>query len=589
MRFRILGAVEVFDGSTWRTIGSAKQRALLASLLLNANQVVPADRLVSDLWPDGPPASSSGLLAGYVWRLRHALRDDGVLMTRAPGYQLAVPSGAMDVHYYETLVAQGRAASDLEEAVSAFTRALAVFRDVPYADVPLTPSVLAERARLEESQLSVVEARIDAEIKLNQHEALLPELKLLVSQFPLRERLHAHLMLVLYKCGHQADALGTYRDLRRLLVNELGIEPSKPLRDLQQRILREDPTLLGAAPVRVRPRAPAPRGVLIGRSREVAAVAQRLAEDQVCAVHGPVGVGKTALAAHAAFSVAARFPVGVLHFSSAEALPTLPPGVLAVLDDVADVGTIPAGVGVLVTSRGPVRGVPGRSHVRLNRLSGAASVELLRAHVGERDGPAAEIARWCEHLPLALRLAGDRLATRPDWPLADFAQRLADPRRRLDLLSWQDNSVRDRLRTAWEGLPSAELMTLRLLGALDLPVVAAEVIGALIGRSETEASIIAEQLVDAGVLETLTMDRYRVPDLVRLFARERQDGDASAAISRVVEHYVAMVDARRSTSDRRAWYRGELATLRSLSPHDRSDRLHQAVRTFLARTPSRSH
>lgn len=588
MRFRILGAVEVFDGSSWRTIGSAKQRALLASLLLNANQVVPADRLVSDLWPDGPPASASGLLAGYVWRLRHALRDDGVLKTRAPGYQLVVPSGAMDVHYYETLVAQGRAASDLEEAVSAFSRALAVFRDVPYADVPLTPSVLAERARLEESQLSVVEARIDAEIKLDRHEALLPELKLLVSQFPLRERLHAHLMLVLYKCGHQADALGTYRDLRRLLVNELGIEPSKPLRDLQQRILREDPTLLGAAPVRVRPRAPAPRGVLVGRSREVAAVAEKLAEDQVCAVHGPVGVGKTALAAHAAFAAAARFPVGVLHFSSAEALPTLPPGVLAVLDDVTDVGTIPAGVGVLVTSRGPVRGVPGRSHVKLNRLSANASAELLKAHVGERAGPVEEIARWCEHLPLALRLAGDRLATRPDWPLRDFADRLADPRRRLDLLSWQENSVRDRLQTALDGLSAAELSTLRLLGALDLPVVATDTVGALIGRSETEALVIAEQLVDAGLLETLTMDRYRVPDLVRLFARERQDGDAAPAISRVVEHYVALMDARRSTTDRRAWFRGELATLRSLSLHDRSDRLHQAVTGFLARTPSRS-
>lgn len=577
MRFRILGAVEVFDGSSWRTIGSAKQRALLASLLLNANQVVPADRLISDLWPDGPPASASGLLAGYVWRLRQALGDESMLITRAPGYQLAVPSGAIDVHYYETLVTQGRAASDLEEAVSAFTRALAVFRDVPFADIPLTPSVLAERARLEESQLSVVEARIDAEIKLDRHEALLPELKLLVSQFPLRERLHAHLMMVLYKCGHQADALGTYRDLRRLLVNELGIEPSKPLRDLQQRILQEDPTLVGAAPVRARPRTPPPRGVLIGRARELAAVAARLATDQVCAVHGPVGVGKTALAAHAAFSVAARFPVGVLHFSSAEALHSLPPGVLAVLDDVSDVGVIPAGVGVLATSRGPVRGIPGSAHVQLNRLSQPAAVELLRTGVGDRDGPIAEIARLCEHLPLALRLAGDRLATRPDWPLTDFATRLADPRRRLDLLSWQDNSVRDRLRSAWDSLASAELTTLRLLGALDLPVVAADTIGALIGRSETEASLIAERLVDAGLVETLTMDRYRMPDLVRLFARERQDGDASAAISRVVEHYVALVDARRSTPDRRAWYRGELATLRSLSLHDRSDRLHQAV------------
>jgi DNA-binding SARP family transcriptional activator len=253
LRFRILGTVEFHDGARWTTVGSAKQRALLAALLLNTNQVVGADRLISELWVDRAPASAAGLLAGYVWRLRQAIGDPGghILVTKAPGYQLTVPPTTLDVHEYDTLVTTGRAklaAGDLAAATDAFAAALAMWRDMPLADVPVTPTVMAERARLEESQLAVLETRMGAEIELGRHEALLPELKQLVSQHPLRERLHSHLMVALYRCGQQADALGAYRDLRRLLINELGIEPSKPLRELQQRILREDPGILGPTP-----------------------------------------------------------------------------------------------------------------------------------------------------------------------------------------------------------------------------------------------------------------------------------------------------------------------------------------------------
>lgn len=246
-RLRILGPVEFFDGHSWLPIPAAKQRSLLASLIVHGNRVVPTGRLVAELWPDRPPASASGLLAGYVWRLRKQLVGVS-LLTRAPGYQLAVSPGALDVHEYERLVAAGRgavAADNLEEGADLFRRALAIWRDVPLTDVAMTLTMLAERARLEESRLATVEACVDAEIRLGHAETLLPELKQLVLRFPLRERLRGHLMLVLYRCGHQADALAAYRDLRKLLVGELGIEPSKPLRELLQRILAEDPDLTG--------------------------------------------------------------------------------------------------------------------------------------------------------------------------------------------------------------------------------------------------------------------------------------------------------------------------------------------------------
>src|SRR5829696_3553769 len=192
-RFRILGTVEFAGARGWSPVAAAKQRALLAVLLLHANQVVPIERLVAELWTERTPARAPGLLAGYVWRLREGLgparREP--LVTRSPGYRLMVGDGALDVHDYEALVADGRsrlAAGDLLAATERFEAALALWRGDPLADVPRSPSVVAEVARLEESRVSTQESRIGAAIGLGRQEELLPELKLLVSQYPLRER-----------------------------------------------------------------------------------------------------------------------------------------------------------------------------------------------------------------------------------------------------------------------------------------------------------------------------------------------------------------------------------------------------------------
>jgi DNA-binding SARP family transcriptional activator len=591
--FRLLGPLEFFDGRRWSSVGAAKQRALLAVLLIMANRPVSTDQLIAELWGERPPASAAGLLAGYVWRLRRCLGDQEgrTLVTRAPGYQLVVPPGAADVHDYAALVAAGRrglAAGDLSAAVTALSSALALWRGAPLADVALLPSVLAESARLDEERLAVVEARIGAEIGLGRHEALLPELKLMVSQYPLRERLHAHLMVALYRTGQQAEALGAYRDLRGLLIDELGVEPSKPLRELQGRILREDPalaqTVADTAPATAVPRMAVPRTlppdvpVFLDRERELALITARLTGGQQrCAVHGMAGVGKTTLAVHAAHRLADRFPDGQLYLDlgacatrgplrpvdaigrllgalgvpatdvpsdeerAAALLRTALAGrrVLIVLDDVLDTAQIrqlvPAtpGCAVIVAGRPTTTTVDGAGMLRLDRLPTAAAVNLIRRYVGadrtdgERDA-VAEIALLCECLPLALRIAAARLAQRPDWTIREFAARLADPGRRLAALTCADLSIRDSMRAGALllrriGDPTVP-RTLRVLGVLDLPVLRTSALAVLLDVPSEAAELIAERLVDAGLVEPMSMDTYRVPELVRLFARDEYAG-----------------------------------------------------------------
>ncbi len=251
LRFRIIGPVEFDSGSGWHGVKSAKQRALLAALIIRANHIVPADQLYDELWEGEPPNSANTLLAGYVWRLRRLLgdRDGEAIVTRSPGYQLQVSPGTLDVHEYEARVAVAHANlrnGNAEAAVVGFTDAFALWRGVPLADVHRSPLVRAEVARWEESWIAAAEARIGARLQLGRHASVLPDLKHMVSQHPLRERLHGYLMLALYRDGQQAMALAAYRDLRRLLIDELGVEPSTALRGLQQRILRNDPSLLGS-------------------------------------------------------------------------------------------------------------------------------------------------------------------------------------------------------------------------------------------------------------------------------------------------------------------------------------------------------
>jgi YVTN family beta-propeller protein len=260
MRFAILGPIELSVEGSPVPLGGLKQRALLAFLLLHANQVVSRDRLIDALWGETPPPSASESLDAYIYRLRKLIGRDR-LTRRGSGYVLAVEAGQLDADRFELLVAGARRASDIGDgrgAVGMLTEALALWRGPALADVLYQPFAGAPARQLEEQRLSALESRTEAELGSGGGAALVPELEHLVAGHPLRERLVAALMLALYRAGRHADALAAFQAARGRLIEELGLEPGPELRELQQRILQHDPAL--AAPRRAaRLRRPAPR------------------------------------------------------------------------------------------------------------------------------------------------------------------------------------------------------------------------------------------------------------------------------------------------------------------------------------------
>jgi DNA-binding SARP family transcriptional activator/ABC-type transport system substrate-binding protein/streptogramin lyase len=249
MQFRLLGPVEIEDGDRSLALGSGKQRALLAILLLHRNEVVSRDRLIDDLWGERPPPSAMHSLDVYVSRLRKTLRANGVeqlLLTRAGGYQLQVEPDQLDLACFERLAKEGRralTAGNFGRAAERFSDGLALWRGAPLGDLAYEPFARPEIERLEEQRMSVLEDRIEAELALSRHAALIGELEALTRQDRLRERLHGQLMLALYRSGRQAEALETYQLLRRRLRDEVGLDPSPTLQRLEQQILRQDPAL----------------------------------------------------------------------------------------------------------------------------------------------------------------------------------------------------------------------------------------------------------------------------------------------------------------------------------------------------------
>src|SRR5215208_6367735 len=241
MEFRILGPLEVWDGEGEVFLGGPKPRALLA----HPNEVVPADRLIDELWGEDSPEDAAAALRVNVSRLRKALAQD-VLTTRSPGYVIRVEPDELDLHRFERLVDEGRDLLARVLAADASQRlrdALSLWRGQPLADFAYESFAQAAIARLEEIRLSAVELRIDADLVLGRHDELVGELEALIADHPLRERLRACLMTALYRSGRQAEALGAYQNARRALVDELGIEPSPALQELERAILRQDRSL----------------------------------------------------------------------------------------------------------------------------------------------------------------------------------------------------------------------------------------------------------------------------------------------------------------------------------------------------------
>jgi DNA-binding SARP family transcriptional activator len=240
LEFRVLGPLEVIDEGEPVPLGGAKQRALLAVLLLHANTVVSRDRLIDELWGTSPPETAQTALQVHISQLRKRLGREAI-STRTPGYAINVERGKLDVDRFEELVSAARGRSP-HDAAADLREALALWRGAPLADLDDTLA-RPERRRLEEARLSVLEQRVDADLRLGGGSELVPELERLVLEHPLRERLRGQLMLALYRAGRQADALEVYRHGRRLLDEELGLEPSDELQRLERAILNHDPSL----------------------------------------------------------------------------------------------------------------------------------------------------------------------------------------------------------------------------------------------------------------------------------------------------------------------------------------------------------
>jgi DNA-binding SARP family transcriptional activator/class 3 adenylate cyclase len=250
LEFRVLGPFEARDGDRVLPVGRGKQTALLALLLIHANEVLSVDRLVDELWGERRTATARKALQVYVGNLRKLLGAE-TIVTRPPGYELRLEPDALDLGRFERLVDDARAAlsaGDANAASALLSDALALWRGPPLAELAFEPFAQPEIARLDELRLAAIEERLEADLALGRHGQLVPELERLNAEHPVRERLRGQLMLALYRCGRQADALDAYQAARRALVDELGIEPGPALQELQRLILVQDPSLAPPAP-----------------------------------------------------------------------------------------------------------------------------------------------------------------------------------------------------------------------------------------------------------------------------------------------------------------------------------------------------
>ncbi|MFF4182186.1 BTAD domain-containing putative transcriptional regulator [Streptomyces sp. NPDC001691] len=607
LRFGVLGPVRAWRGEQALPSGSPQQRALLAALLLRDGRTATAAELIDAIWGDEPPSQALAALRTYASRLRKVL-DPGVLVSESGGYAIRVGAATLDLAQAQELATaaeKARAGGDQTRARDLLNSALAHWDGEPLAGVP-GPYAENQRTRLAEWRLQLTEARLDMDLEAGCHAEAVSELTALTAAHPLRERLRELLMLALYRSGRQAEALAVYADTRRLLADELGVDPRPELARLQQRILRADEDLArppaaapAAAPIPVRPaQLPASVPDFTGRAAFVRELTSRLASAEttvmaVSALAGIGGVGKTTLAVHVAHAARPYFPDGQLYVDlqgagshSAEpdtvlgaflrALGTadsaIPDSmeeraalfrstldgrrVLVLLDNARDAAQIrpllpgTAGCAALVTSRIRMVDLVGAHLVDLDVMSPEEALQLFTRIVGEERvsserEAALDVVAACGFLPLAIRIAASRLASRRTWTVSVLAAKLADERRRLDELQAGDLAVKATFELGYGQLEPAQSRAFRLLGLPDGPDISLAAAAAVLDLPEQETEDLLESLVDTSLVESAAPGRYRYHDLVRLYARSCAERDElppverELAMSRLLDFYLA--------------------------------------------------
>ena len=582
----MLGPLEVAIDGTPVELTARRPRALLAALLLRANEVVAVDALADALWNGQPPASAASVLRVYVSQLRRALGDERIV-TKHPGYMLVVDDGELDAVQFESLVTDARAALDDGSARLARTlygRALDLWRGDALAGLADDGDAHAVAGRLNDLRLVCLEGRLAADLELGRHADVLPELEQLVSAHPLREGLRAQLMLGLYRVGRQADALAAYREARDALVGELGLEPGGELRALERRILEQDPALdlmPATSPGRALPALPT---ATIGREGELAEITARLRARQprLLTLLGPGGIGKTRLAVEAARMLEGELVDGAVFVDLApvtapdQLLPAIGTALgireearpwqavlaerlrglelLLVLDNVEHLvdGAAPIGellaaapqLLVLATSRRVLR-LEAEQIYEVQPLDETAARALLAerisaagVRVGPGEPPLEAVSARLEGLPLAIELAAPWFRTvRPDELLRLLDSRLHTLGEGARDRPQRQRTMRSALDWSFELLePSAQ----RLLGALSVcnGGFTSETALAVGGEQTSLADLAA--LVDASLVRSGD-GRHLLLDVVREYAAELESADDGAR-ERHARHYLAFAE-----------------------------------------------